>query len=1320
MGLLVAAFWLLPVSAGPPHPSCPGVNPLCPLLSDQVAFKLGDPNGYEIVAEIIQCLQCDPAGPAVVFRGTMEVKNFGPYFTDNASGCDEADDNRLFSVVAPTILVVGSGAGVDTKYTPADQNLAFPRDPGRPALLTRCVSTSNLDYSIANFALVGNLGAVTPNGFDPTVLTLPRNVRGMEDDGSRSRTNDVAGSFSFKSSLQFSKTETKGPGSLFRFWPDGLPFRLGPGTVTYEHDRVTLSPGLPTLYESIPPPRSNVPVNQLVQCIDAVGWDCTDDASNPDSATYNGAYFAGAWDWSSASFEPGGLDVTLSHTTADSIAVYEPAFPRGVRLDLEGPATISLTDSRITGGSFTDGRARLEYTVGIKNAADCDPQTKTYEYDLVTSPAPEFKGDGVVLAGIVDLNESPLNPASIDWTFNEAHDLGCGTLMVPAVVSDRGGPGFVAGPQREWLQSLATPAEGRGIYAGVNYNRDGVCEGGGASDGQVCQSAADCGGLGTCNLTRFSPKCGVLGARTPTWVTNIDGDPPPPISVPIVPGAVGQEDREMVFLARASGVTGVFDGGAVAESIGDPPASFDIDFDRLGMAFTDSAFGPDTLLRGNLNLPWPSDAALPFDRMSLCDCGMLDGAEVPEIVPTRTLGYWDQRFDPYSLDFTAGEGDDCLASTTCSPGGDPARKVCISAVTPVKHFTPHVESTFGVLPNGRQDGDGLRPSGPANQKVDDYDAAHPGYPFAAEVFELSTWDLDLDERPTKAEVLGGEPYGWVDAKGELGLPFFGQPDAKFRVQKQHASGDHTLDLHSAATKDTPLDASISSIVASRKMAGDSLDLTFTLDYFSPSGTEDPSDGTDAAGRGVILGFQPGLVLGSVEIAAGIVIDPGRPTDAVASDFGPAGAMRLWGNLLPSARSKLETILPADRVTAELTAAYDAALARLGCPLSCDDRGRLIDPPSVVSEAMHDLGILDSFDLCGDDSVCGLSPDFLRDMETGDPPLSPRSFAKGVAGYLGFSVDVPDFDVPELAHVEADLASLAADAKPFFEFARGELDVQRYVRELDDIVGEQPLMELGRHLPALPSAESMGLPGKQDIPFPPGIPGLKWDFDYSFTPLPPSFEFHSVTGNLDLTQGGLSGLGFTELGATLQFYADGDWYFQADAEIDFNAAGGEGHILLGNTRNMQPLYDLDPQVADFLGDIPKFDGVYATVGVRRNWIDLGCLLRIRTGIDVGGWYIKSADSFGGSLQGWVDGRGACLASVKGEIGMRGGMFGDLFKLQGDFWVAAGVGWDCDEDSWDSPGEALGDGGCFVCASTVGCEFVYPPKDLTCDRPDYRCR
>jgi hypothetical protein len=315
-------------------------------------------------------------------------------------------------------------------------------------------------------------------------------------------------------------------------------------------------------------------------------------------------------------------------------------------------------------------------------------------------------------------------------------------------------------------------------------------------------------------------------------------------------------------------------------------------------------------------------------------------------------------------------------------------------------------------------------------------------------------------------------------------------------------------------------------------------------------------------------------------------------------------------------------------------------------------------------------------------------------------------ARPVLGYLKFS---PDLEMVDLAYVDADIDTNGN----FFAFNRGNLTVDRHVKTSSP---EQPIAQLGRK----EQADNMAIPGNMSVPFPnvPNVPGLQWDFDYTVTPgTPPAFQFESLTGTLDLTKGGLSGIGFDKAGLTLKYWNDGDWYFQAGLKLNFNGYGAYGDILLGNTKDMTPLQALDPVVADFLCGIHSFNGGYARVGVQGRIFDYGCLFRVSAGFEVGGWYIT--DSYGAKLRGWVSGRGACVVSVRGDLTLLGGEVGDRFKMSGFMWVAGGIGF-CDEEDWDTPADVLDDGWCLACVVSGSVTGITPPKfKLSMEGPDFEC-
>jgi hypothetical protein len=355
-GLFFLVAFLAPASAlaGAPDPSCligcPG------MLSDQIAFDYTDPNGFEIVATLDFCGFCNTLAAGVFeLVGSMHV-DFGLHYTGGS--CDPAEGLVTFPINVPTIFVEASPPPTgEMKYVPVDPGRVFPRDPGA-ALRTRCVDPAYLDYSIPNLALIGSLGARTPSFPDPATLTLPTNVRGTEDDGSLASTNDLP-SFSFREDLTFAFTESKPAGSLLRFWPDGSPFRLGPAAIDYAHDSVALtfdSAG-PPAYEPKPPDENGLPGG-------APGLFVVGCSGCTASQVYNGGYLeSAAWQPSAAFFDSNGFDVDLSLPPTESV-VYEPVFPRRLQITLEGPATVTVRDSAISGGGFTGGQLQLVYRDG--------------------------------------------------------------------------------------------------------------------------------------------------------------------------------------------------------------------------------------------------------------------------------------------------------------------------------------------------------------------------------------------------------------------------------------------------------------------------------------------------------------------------------------------------------------------------------------------------------------------------------------------------------------------------------------------------------------------------------------------------------------------------------------------------------------------------------------------------------------------------------------------------------------------------------------------------------------------------------------------
>jgi hypothetical protein len=411
-----------------------------------------------------------------------------------------------------------------------------------------------------------------------------------------------------------------------------------------------------------------------------------------------------------------------------------------------------------------------------------------------------------------------------------------------------------------------------------------------------------------------------------------------------------------------------------------------------------------------------------------------------------------------------------------------------------------------------------------------------------------------------------------------------------------------------------------------------------------------------------------------------------------ADLGPAAGLRLWGATEPLWRLiRLPTIMPGGVLSAQATR-YDAALARLAQP------AHDLAAPGLLKQQLFDTGAIDLLGGHEADEIV---------FDVGDPDKSPPVIGRRTAGYMDLDDDQEQVEFFEV------ITDQSTEGR-FYAFDASLLQVDRHVKD-----SGMPITTLGRaDVPG--ASQKMSLPGEQEIPFPVGgggglglggsfIPGLQWDFDYDVDtsgPMP-EFTFKSLTGTLDLTKGGLSGMGFDEASLMQRIYASGDWFVSAGLRLRWSGWGAKGAIFFGSTQDKTPVYDLMPLSAGVLKNVSRVDGGLALVGVRASLIDFGCLLTIGAGVDVGGWYLS--ESFGGLVRGYVFGDGACLVSVHGDLTLVGAEVNDVFHCEGSFWVAGGIGF-CDEEDWDTPADVLDDDFCAACVLRLKMRGRYPPSDL----------
>ena len=1252
--LLIAALGAVPARAADPPQSCLDI-PDCPLESDVLKFGEGDPV-YEITGRITHCHICADLGGDVMRLEVDVAFSFGPY--DPAS-CNPADADQEGLVEGEFVKSVD--AGVDSTYvfdtSGAPQLWDFDLVP---PLRTPCLGPGQLDYAIRDMRLSA-LGAAAVSldpGVAPVVLDLPDNVRSTSGDRI-----DLPG-LRFSASLGFEHTDP-GPAA---FWAEGVPARLVPPGigVTYRADEIEIDAGAVAVYA---PPSPCSPTGQCLAdqvCATPPGLPTCSGTGNISNLGYldHPAWSAPA----TSRILPDGLHASLELPAVQAV-VYEPLFPAGIRLALQGPANVDVVASEIVGGTFAEGQA---YVSSLK-PADCP------DYGWPIVQALELLGDrpiavqpyGGLLAPVDRVDGSgPLN-----WTFNEVTSLGCGTLFVPAPpVADQGAALPLRRPDVDLLASaVPVDAQDRGLYAGINYNRTRACVLG-ASVGGPCTDDLDCPAGGWTCGEPWSPSCAPL-TTTPAWSASIDGNTP--VVKTIFPTDAG---KELVFYVRGSGVTGVFDGGFGTVPTGGGGTTFAVQYENFGLAFRGSdAYRADSILGGSVTVPWPSDTSLPFEEMRVCTCGSLAGATLPQGLPTeKRLGYWDAPFRPYGFDFQTSAAGTCpSAGDACGGGAASAALACVQAELDVPHFAPEFDGSFDLFPDGTSTT--ITPTGVSKLEFEDNTEGLQPYRFDVGTFGLSSWTAAGS--PTQSDVFDGVPgsdCGHYDGLGKLAVPHFGLSPAAIRVRRlafpqTPNPPQYLVDLHD------PVTPGESTIGVTTKFGADKITMTYRLDYLRPSALAGVGTvGQDENGRGLLFGFtRDGAAdLKSVAVQSGFVADP----STIRGDVGVAASLRLWALTAPGERATaLYPLLPP---TLRVDSLYSGALSKLS--------GQDLYNPADLTGVLHASGAMDSL-------AKTAHPDRLTTMLPSAPlPID----AQDVTGALDFAGG----QKLDAVLIDATMQT-GATGSDLFSMTRGRLTVERFV-EPDG----SPISTFAR---AAGVGGVMSLPGEQSLAFPLSD-ALQWKLEF----VQPSFAFKSLTGSLHVGQGGFGGIGFDELNATLKYYANGDWYFDAGVAASFRGKGAQAEMLLGNTVDIEPLRARDPDVARFLGKLPKFKGAYARLGVKYSLIDLGCPLYLSAGAQVGGWYLDG--SAGGQVAGWVSGKGACLVSVKGKQKLIGGKVADKYKLTGGMWVAGGIGF-CDEDDWDSPSDAFDDSWCYACVISTSITASFPPHDLdvSSTKPKTKC-
>jgi len=1046
--LMLVMGWGSIAQAGTPPASCQ-LNG-CVLTSDILVFAQGDPL-YEINARITFCDFCtgQPDGSFLLY-GDAEV-DFGPYHA--SSPCTPGDET-----VHLALFDAHLDFGAASTYVPVNGSDVFEMDAPTPELRSGCVAPGRLDYYIPFVKLTGADGARTG---DPGIgeaaqwLVLPEAVRG-EDAGGLTRTVQLlVGDSRLTQNLTFTASETR---SDLTLWPDGMPFKLGPYMLDYTEQQFSFTTdgaSGPRPYTSAPPASPDLVPGQEISC----------DPSKPDFGTEpcttqtvsNSAYFDHP-NWAPAGVATitlSGMTVNLDLPGFGNSITYQPLYPVGSWVKLNGPANVSIVNGAITGGSFDGGTSWLRMNEDI---CAVPPRERTFQLRS-GADKPQIGADGRLLAGVEDLNPSG---APIDWGVSSATALGCGSLYVPPVLP------ATQSPQESWAESAVPTLFDRGIYPGFNYNRDRQCQDlGGTPLAKVCVVDADCdtGSGETCQDGGFSPLCPAL-ASVPTWNTLVEDVAK---TFPIDPAvATPDSGHEMAFVTRMSGVTGVFDEGDTLFQITTPAVpSTDLGFDTFGLAYRESRSNVDTIVRGSVVFDWPANTTVPFVDMTFCDCGYMDEGHAPDVLIENTLDYWNAKFSPYAIKFS----DDAVANTDCKDphlDGDcgPSKTVILEAVTPVPRFEPDPVTCFAMDSTG-DIGPFVPLSGPRVEFDRDKINLQAPYLFDLEQIELSDW-------AAAGSPPSAPPYGFYDLSGELGIPYFGLTQSGITVQPEVRNSvfHYPADLHQRGNP------AVSYVMAERRIAAESIVLPFKVDYFSPDATADPNDGDDRAfrGRGDLFGFveESFLDLGIAKIAGGMIMDPAGILHNTI-DLGPTAALRLWGATDAAHRSQLDNIIDPGNA-APYQSQYDDILDEQKVDHGSDP-WNLPEPNTLASNMQGSSGP-------GGNPAAGHphdGVDYNYDSQGGGP------IADGTRcrGTLPLS---EDGEQVEKAVFTCDIVADMPSGCTFFKFDAARTVVDRHVEGGGGGLGE-PINETRRDAERAEATggQGMGMPVEQEIQYPEEAP-----------------------------------------------------------------------------------------------------------------------------------------------------------------------------------------------------------------------------------------
>ncbi|MBN1888317.1 MAG: hypothetical protein JW850_10015 [Thermoflexales bacterium] len=245
-------------------------------------------------------------------------------------------------------------------------------------------------------------------------------------------------------------------------------------------------------------------------------------------------------------------------------------------------------------------------------------------------------------------------------------------------------------------------------------------------------------------------------------------------------------------------------------------------------------------------------------------------------------------------------------------------------------------------------------------------------------------------------------------------------------------------------------------------------------------------------------------------------------------------------------------------------------------------------------------------------------------------------------------------------------------------------------------------------------------------------------------------FERIEGGVAVEKIEISEVTFSNLGAA---FGAGRYNDEPLFYLGLQGEGSWSDYRLGGTILFGYLYDSPVlrtagfgEVLDKFGDEQingrpaTFLGVYLAVSGDFPLVDDGCMLKVSAGGEIRGWYFKPVNGdaiYGGQLRGSVWGKFACILSARGDLSLTlervmdgaqsspppgwasmrrtcpaGGPYCTAFS--GIFWVAIGVGFDCDPGTWRSwDSRWWGDSWCYTLGAVFGLTYIDPASGSNWD-------